>query len=53
MTFPQNAVLKGDACLWTEWFDHNTPCYGQVAIERNLKDTLARYCQGGNKKRYF
>ena len=25
---------KGDACVWTEWFDHNTPCYGKVDISK-------------------
>jgi len=23
----------GDACVWTEWFDHNTPCYGKGDLE--------------------
>ena len=23
----------GDNCLWTEWFDHNTPCNGKGDME--------------------
>ena len=26
------SLWQGDACVWTEWFDHNTPCYGKVQL---------------------
>merc|ERR1712179_525707 len=51
----------GDACLWTEWFDHNTPCNGKGDLETHhehqgyLENSITgtqRICSGSSIKDY-